>query len=118
MEKIDSEIKGLNDKQALVDDALVKASEGVKLLEEVRDSFFKQDDEEKEEAKKPNFIERTWTAIKGFFGFSKEQMEDNPNMDNKDTAEDRKLIVDTLRRMEKMNKREREHFIMQEFLGL
>ena len=45
-------------------------------------------------------------------------MEDNPNMEGQDTTEQRKLIVDTLRRMEKMNAREREHFIMNEFLGL
>lgn len=114
MEKIDSELQGLTDKQALVDDALVKATEGIQILEEVRDSFFK----ESEEDSKPGFFGNAWNTIKGWFGFNKEQMEDNPNMEGQDTTEQRQLIVDTLRRMEKMNAREREHFIMNEFLGL
>ena len=100
----------------MVDQALEGASSGITLLEEARDMFFKESEESESE---PGWGSKFMTTLKGWFHFNSVQMEDNAHFNGRDMSQERKLIRQTLLRMEKMTtEKEMSHFILTEVMGM
>lgn len=98
----------------MVDQALEGASSGIVILEQARDMFFKESDDSE-----PGFFSKAMTKIKSWFNFNHSQMEDNAHFNGRDMSQERKLIRQTLMRMEKMTtEKERRHFILVEVMGM
>lgn len=95
--------------QTLVDSSLEAVTTALGSVEKVKEMFFKNDAEDK----------GIWGKMKGFFGFSLAQMENNPHIIDQSENNKRMLeLKQMLLRMEVMPVKDRSHFLATEIMGL